>query len=67
MPTLASYKSVSCKKECIICNILHAVCNEETDLLNIVLIRNGKKLFVSQYYGLRLSLQWTVYNRVFTD
>ena len=53
--------------ECIICNILHAVCNEETDLINIVLIRNGKILSISSYYVLILSLQWTVYNRIFTD
>ena len=27
--------------------LLYTICNEESDLLNIVLIRNGKKLSVS--------------------
>ena len=62
--TLASYKLVSYE---IDCNILYAICNEETDLWNIFLIRKGKKLSMSQYYVLRLNLHWTIYNRVFND
>ena len=42
--TLASYKLVSYE---IDCNILYAICNEETDLWNIVLIRKWQKRSVS--------------------
>ena len=58
-----SFKLISYKKECNICNKLSAICNEEIDLLKKVLIRNGKKTFRLLVLRIEISLQWTHYNR----